>query len=105
MEEKNIPIGVVDAIVGLTQLEVTVSGQAGHAGTTPMDRRSDALVAAANIIAKLPDLAVDEGAGTVITTGRHHVFPNGANVIPDKVIFTVDIRSGKEEHVLHVVEK
>ena len=105
LEEKNLPIGVVEAIVGLTQLEVTVKGQAGHAGTTPMDRRADALVTAANIIAQLPDLAIDEGHGTVITTGRLNVYPNGANVIPDRVVFTVDIRSGKEENVLNVIEK
>ena len=105
LEEKQISIGVVEAIVGLTQLEVTVKGQAGHAGTTPMDRRSDALVTAAQIIAQLPDLANDEGEGTVITTGRLNVFPNGANVIPEKTVFTVDIRSGKEENVCNVIEK
>jgi allantoate deiminase len=105
LEEKEIPIGVVEAIVGLTQLEVTVKGQAGHAGTTPMDRRADALIAAANIIAHLPGLAAEEGAGTVITTGRLNVYPNGANVIPDEVVFSVDIRSGKEENVLNVIEK
>lgn len=105
LEETNIQIGVVEAIVGLTQLEITVQGQAGHAGTTPMDRRSDALVSAAHIIAVLPGIASDEGEGTVITTGRLNVFPNGANVIPDKVVFSVDIRSGKEEHVLNAVRK
>lgn len=105
LEETNIQIGVVEAIVGLTQLEVTVQGQAGHAGTTPMDRRSDALVSAAQIIASLPGIASGEGQGTVITTGRLNVFPNGANVIPDKVVFSVDIRSGKEEHVLNAVRK
>lgn len=105
LEEKNIPIGVVEAIVGLTQLEVTVTGQAGHAGTTPMDRRADALVAAAKIIAELPNIAEEEGEGTVITTGRLNVFPNGANVIPEKVVFTIDIRAGKEIHVLNVIER
>lgn len=105
LEEKEIPIGVVQAIVGLTQLEVTVTGRAGHAGTTPMDRRSDALIIAANMISKLPELAIDEGMGTVITIGKHQVFPNGANVIPNKVVFTVDIRSGKEENVKHVIRK
>ncbi|PAD20624.1 Zn-dependent hydrolase [Terribacillus saccharophilus] len=105
LEEKNIPIGVVDAIVGLTQYEVTVKGQAGHAGTTPMDRRADALIAASKIISQLPELAVEEGNGTVLTVGRLNVFPNGANVIPDKVVFTIDLRSGKEEHVLNVIEK
>lgn len=105
LEERNIPIGIVDAIVGLTQLEVTVEGKAGHAGTTPMDRRADALVVAAGIIAELPSLAVKEGEGTVITTGRLNVYPNGANVIPDRVVFSIDIRSGKEEHVPNVIKK
>jgi allantoate deiminase len=105
LEEKGIPIGVVEAIVGLTQLEVTVKGQAGHAGTTPMDRRADALVTAAQMIAQFPRLAELEGNGTVVTTGRLNVFPNGANVIPDKTVFTVDIRSGKEENVLNVIQK
>ncbi|WP_409304141.1 Zn-dependent hydrolase [Peribacillus sp. SCS-155] len=105
LEEKNIPIGVVDAIVGLAQLEVTIEGQAGHAGTTPMDRRSDSLVTAAQIIAKLPELAIQEGNGSVITTGRLNVFPNGANVIPQKTVFSVDIRSGKEENVQSMIKK
>jgi allantoate deiminase len=105
LEEKNIPIGVVEAIVGLTQFEVTVEGQAGHAGTTPMDRRSDALVTTAKMIAQFPGLAIEEGEGTVITTGKLNVFPNGANVIPKKTVFTVDIRSGKEEHIESVIGK
>jgi allantoate deiminase len=105
LEEKGIPIGVVEAIVGLTQLEVTVRGQAGHAGTTPMDRRADALVTAAKMIAQFSDLAESEGEGTVVTTGRLNVFQNGANVIPDMTVFTVDIRSGKEDNVLNVIQK
>ncbi|UJL46075.1 Zn-dependent hydrolase [Virgibacillus sp. NKC19-16] len=105
LEEKDMSIGVVESIVGLTQLEVTIEGQAGHAGTTPMDRRLDALDTAANIIAKLPAIAIEEGEGTVITVGRHEVFPNGANVIPEKVVFSVDIRSGKEEHIRNAIQK
>ncbi|MCM3675181.1 Zn-dependent hydrolase [Peribacillus simplex] len=105
LEEKNIPIGVVEAIVGLTQLEVTIEGKAGHAGTTPMDRRTDALVATAQIISQLPSFAIEEGEGTVITTGRLHVLPNGANVIPNKVVFSVDIRSSKEEHINNVIKR
>ncbi|WP_172370484.1 Zn-dependent hydrolase [Sporosarcina jiandibaonis] len=105
LEEKVIQVGIVEAIVGLTQLEVTVKGQAGHAGTTPMNRRSDALVSAAQIIGDLPELATSIGEGAVITTGRLNVYPNGANVIPEKVNFTVDIRAGKEEHVLDAVRR
>lgn len=99
LDEKGIRIGIVEAIVGLNHLEVTVQGRAGHAGTTPMDYRSDALVTAAKLIATFPQIAKETGNGTVITTGRLQVFPNGANVIPDKVVFSVDIRSGKKEQI------
>ena len=105
LEEKNISIGVVDAIVGLTQLEVTIQGMAGHAGTTPMDKRADALVIAAEIISTFPKLAEEIGNGTVITTGQLEVFPNGSNVIPNKVIFSVDIRSGDEKNVQYSISK
>ena len=105
LEEKNIPIGVVEAIVGLTQLEVTIEGKAGHAGTTPMNRRKDALVCASQIISQLPRLAMEEGEDVVVTTGRLQVFPNGANVIPNKVVFSLDIRSGQEEHISNVLTK
>ena len=105
LEEKEIPIGIVESIVGLTQFEITVEGKAGHAGTTPMDKRTDALVAAAGIISQLPRLAKEEGGGTVITTGQLKVYPNGANVIPNKVVFTVDLRSGEEEHIQNVITK
>lgn len=105
LEEKKIPIGVVEAIVGLTQLEVTIEGKAGHAGTTPMNRRTDALVAASQIISQLPRLAMEEGEDVVVTTGRLQVFPNGANVIPNKVVFSLDIRSGQEDHISNVLTK
>lgn len=105
LEDKKIPIGVVETIVGLTQFEVTVEGQAGHAGTTPMDGRSDALVTAAQIISEIPSLAKEVSEGTVATTGKLNVFPNGSNVIPSKTVFTVDIRSGKEEHIQNVIRK
>lgn len=105
LEEKELSIGIVESIVGLSQLEVTVRGKAGHAGTTPMNNRVDALVAAANIIRKLPTIALNESKDTVITTGRLQVFPNGANVIPNKVIFTVDIRASKKHHIINAVEQ
>nr|WP_145543198.1 Zn-dependent hydrolase [Virgibacillus sp. SK37] len=105
LEEENISIGVVDTIVGLTQFEVTIEGKAGHAGTTPMDRRSDALITAATIVSQLPKLAKAEENGTVITTGQFAVYPNGSNVIPDKVIFSIDLRSGEEASIQRVMEK
>ncbi len=105
LEEAGVPIGIVEAIVGLTQVQVTVRGSAGHAGTTPMERRADALVAASKIIAELPELAKRQGGGTVATVGRLSVRPNGANVIPDQVTFTVDLRAGREEDVQDILAK
>lgn len=105
LEAENITIGIVDKIVGLTQFEVTVQGKAGHAGTTPMDRRSDALITASTIISDLPKLAINEGNDTVITVGKMNVYPNGANVIPNQVIFTIDLRAGEETSIQRVIKK
>ncbi|MUV36460.1 Allantoate deiminase [Lentibacillus sp. JNUCC-1] len=105
LEEAKVPIGIVEGIVGLAQLEVTIEGKAGHAGTTPMEKRKDAMVTAGKMVGQLPELAIDEGYGTVITTGKLQVYPNGANVIPNKVVFTVDIRAGEEQQVLNVIDK
>lgn len=102
LENSEVDIGIVESIVGLRQLAVTVIGEAGHAGTTPMDLRADALVAASKIIANLPTLIHDQTeAGTVITVGHLEVYPNGANVIPHTVEFMIDLRSSTNES-LHI---
>ncbi|MFV8979286.1 Zn-dependent hydrolase [Serratia fonticola] len=105
LEQEGLDVGLVDVIVGITQLVVTITGKAGHAGTTPMDRRHDALVAASQVIARVGDFAREAGDETVATTGKIQVFPNGANVIPSKVIFTVDIRSKRLDKLQQVVEQ
>lgn len=105
LEEEQRSIGIVSGIVGLTQLEVTVQGQAGHAGTTPMNRRADALVAASTLITKFPTIAQSIDEEMVMTTGKLQVYPNGANVISDKVVFTIDIRSTNEQHLTTAVKK
>lgn len=105
LEQQGLDVGLVDVIVGITQLVVTITGKAGHAGTTPMDRRHDALVAASQVIARVGDFAREAGEETVATTGKIQVFPNGANVIPSKVIFTVDIRSKCLDKLQQVVEQ
>ncbi|MBC1376090.1 Zn-dependent hydrolase [Listeria sp. FSL L7-0091] len=105
LENANEDVALVDTIVGLTEIKVTVKGQAGHAGTTPMLGRKDALVAAVQIISELPEIAIQEGGGTVLTIGKLNVYPNGANVIPDKVVFTVDIRAKDETHVQNTLKK
>jgi hydantoinase/carbamoylase family amidase len=88
--EKNIPVALVTAIAGQMRVNIKFSGEAGHAGTVPMNMRRDALCAAADFI-----LATEEFAKThsiVATIGKLHI-PNAAsNVIPGEVTCTLDLR-------------
>lgn len=102
LEMKQIDIGIVDKIVGFESLKVIVKGNAGHAGTTLMNMREDALVAAANVIFSVSDIAVNVGGDTVSTVGKVKVLPGAPNVIPEKVEFTIDVRSHTEENVKQV---
>ena len=86
------PLGVVTAIVGYVRGRRTFTGSPGHAGTTPMDRREDALVAAAEFVLHARDMARGiEGA--VATVGQLSVEPGGTNVIPGRVVVSVDGRA------------
>ena len=86
------PLALVTGIVGYVRAEKVVDGSAGHAGTTPMDARDDALVRAAEEILRIRDVARSiEGA--VATVGRIEVEPGGTNVIPGRARFTVDARA------------
>lgn len=104
LEAERLDVAIVDRIVGLAQLRVTVRGQAGHAGTVPMDQRRDALQGAVAILAQLPDLARQTGPDAVLTVGKLEVLPGGANVIPDRVTFTVDLRAPEEAAVLRLIQ-
>lgn len=86
-------IGVVTAITGQQRGIITITGSANHAGTTPMGMRSDALVAAAESILALRDLALD-GPAEVATAGRIEAFPNVGNVIAGRCRLSADIRAG-----------
>ncbi|MFC4812644.1 Zn-dependent hydrolase [Paenibacillus sp. GCM10023250] len=96
LEREGVEIGVVDAIFGQRRFYVTVEGRAGHAGTTPMAIRSDALAAAAEMIAWLRPAALEAGGGLVATAGRLDVHPNMPNVIPGKAVFSLDVRHRDE---------
>jgi len=97
LDLKRVPIGAVDAVVGITWLEVTVSGAANHAGTTPMDMRHDAGLAAAKIVTHLREIATRLGGHQRATCGMIQFLPNAINVIPSKAVFTVDIRNSDGE--------
>ena len=90
------PLGVVTGIVGYVRGELVVEGRAGHAGTTPMDDRADALVAAAEAILRVRDAAraID---GAVATVGQVDVEPGGSNVIPGRVRLSIDARAPTSE--------
>jgi len=91
LEEMNQAVGVVTAIAGQTRGTVTFEGQPGHAGTTPMKLRKDALCGAAEFV-----LAVEQYArqrpGLVATVGQITADPNVSNVIPGRCLLTVDLR-------------
>jgi acetylornithine deacetylase/succinyl-diaminopimelate desuccinylase-like protein len=92
------PLGVVSAIVGLARGEVVIEGAAGHAGTTPMDGRSDALVEAAELVLRARDAALSI-PGTVATVGELAVLPGASNVIPERAVVSIDARAPDRERL------
>jgi beta-ureidopropionase / N-carbamoyl-L-amino-acid hydrolase len=96
LDRERIPIGVVDGVVGISWWEVTVSGGANHAGTTPVEMRRDAGLAAAKLVQKTREIALKVGGDQRSTCGMIRFFPNAINVIPGKVILTVDLRNSGE---------
>jgi N-carbamoyl-L-amino-acid hydrolase len=94
--EKKI-IGVPKGIVCLHWYDIYVEGKANQVGPTPMEGRNDALCAAAEMILKVNGLPAKMGGTMVATVGEIHSSPNSRNIIPDRVHFTVDIRSWEDE--------
>ncbi len=100
LEEENLDIGVVDGIVGLNWWDVEISGFANHAGTTPMDKRKDALLAAAYFIQAVNEVATAYEGAQVATVGRIEAQPGAPNVIPGKVILSLEIRDLSAEKIM-----
>jgi allantoate deiminase len=92
LENRGHRIGLVEAIAGIRQLNITIKGTADHAGTTPMKDRSDPLQAAARIIIAVDEIARKYGPDTVATVGRIACEPAQVNVIPGLVRFSIDVR-------------
>ncbi|HUS14323.1 MAG TPA: allantoate amidohydrolase [Chloroflexia bacterium] len=91
LEAHDLPVGIVTAIAGQSRLDVCFRGQAGHAGTVPMDRRHDALAAAAEFVLAAEALA-RRTPGTVATVGQLALEPGASNVIPGQVTLSLDVR-------------
>ncbi len=100
LERHGTRIGVVTSIVGLCGGMVRFSGCTDHAGTTPMDARCDALLAAARFISAMPEIARHSGPASVVTTGRVRVEPGGANQVPGLVEVLLDFRAPEREKVV-----
>ncbi len=95
LEKNNLAVGIVTAIAGQTRARITFTGHAGHAGTTPMNLRQDALCAAAEFILAVENLA-RKTTGLVATVGQVKVEPGASNVIPGEVNLTLDLRHAKD---------
>jgi beta-ureidopropionase / N-carbamoyl-L-amino-acid hydrolase len=92
LDEAKIPIGVVQGIVGLKRWRCVATGFANHAGTTPMDRRKDALAAASRDLLAVRDVVRAETGRQVGTVGYMKAEPGAVNVIPGRVEFPIELR-------------
>ena len=92
LESSGVALAVVSAIVGTAHLEITATGRPDHAGTTPMTMRQDALAGAVTMIQAIESIARSLGAPAVATVGKIRAEPDQINVIPGRVVFTVDLR-------------
>lgn len=96
LEALGLSLGIVTAIAAQRRMRAIVRGRSGHAGTVPMAMRADALCAAAELVLAFEAAARDVG-DAVATVGRMVVEPNGTNVIPSDVTFSLDLRSPDEK--------
>jgi len=96
LEAEGLPVGVVTAINGFSRLRVTLTGEAGHAGTVPMRLRRDTLAAAAECVLAVERIAKSD-AELVGTVGRLEAKPGAINVIPGEVMFTIDFRAPRDD--------
>lgn len=98
LDKENISVGIVEAIAGMNSVKVSLKGRANHAGTTPMNMRNDALLAASEMIYKMSEIALNYETA-VITVGKIHAKPNASNVIAGEVDFYIDIRDVVQENI------
>lgn len=108
LEREKLQIGVVEGIVGIAHWDVTVEGFANHAGTTPMNLRQDALLAASQLIIAVNEVINSVPGNQVGTVGKIAAQPGAYNVIPGKVVFGLEIRdlsNDKVEKLFGEIEK
>jgi N-carbamoyl-L-amino-acid hydrolase len=105
LDSEKVNIGIVEGIVGINWWDVTIEGFANHAGTTPMNQRHDALLAAAKFI-DLVNRTVTSVAGRQVgTVGRIQALPGAPNVIPGKVVLSLELRDLDSSKIKMLYEK
>jgi allantoate deiminase len=104
LEARNLPLGIVEAIVGQIRKEFVFTGRASHAGTTPMHLRHDALAAAAEWIVAI-EREARSTPSLVATVGFIEAVPGAANVIPGEARLTLDLRHTSDDARLQAIEK
>ncbi|MBS4178839.1 Zn-dependent hydrolase [Bacillus sp. FJAT-49731] len=106
LEQSNQQLGVVTGIVGIHRYRVIVEGKPNHAGTTPMNMRFDALTGASELVLELENLCRETYADPVVgTVGKFLNEPNGANVIPGRVTFELEVRSLDTDIIENILDK
>lgn len=105
LDAENIDIGVVTGIVGIQWWDVTITGSANHAGTTPMNKRHDAMLAAAELILAVNRVITGAPGAQVGTVGRIRAEPGAPNVIPGKVVMSLEIRDLSEEKIFEMYRR
>jgi beta-ureidopropionase / N-carbamoyl-L-amino-acid hydrolase len=93
LDNERVVVGAVEGITGLSWTEVSITGRAAHAGTTPMDLRRDAAYAAGEIAVFVRRLAQEMGGQQKGTVGRIELYPNLVNVVAERAVLTVDLRN------------
>ena len=106
LHEEGIEIGVVEGIVGIRWWDVVIEGIANHAGTTPMNRRQDAMLSAAELTLAVNRVATTLEGRQVATVGKIRAEPGAPNVIPGRVVMSLEIRdldAGKMQQVFDAI--
>lgn len=96
LEQEGLALGVVEAINGARRLSCRFTGEAGHAGTVPMNHRKDALAAAAEWMVLIENTTRQRGGNRVATVGELRCLPGAVNVIPGEVALSLDIRGPQD---------
>jgi allantoate deiminase len=105
LEHQGDALGVVTSIAGQSRFRITVTGEAGHAGTNPMGLRRDAFAALAELATTIERIAREGTGGLVATIGEVSVHPGASNVVPGEVEASLDIRAGSDAPRLVAIDR